>query len=724
MGLLFVAFFASMLFYAPPGIQKWLDGLEEINLDLQLPRTLKPLSEKNVPIVIVDIDDKSIDAKGRWPWPRKILAGMVEQLYASGAAVVAFDMAFITAEANIADEVIGEITQREGAASGPAVAAIEEVKPFFDNDAIFAQSLAKGDAVLGYIFTPVKETEGLLPPPLLELSSELADHLDIPVQSGYEASLPLLGKAAPSGGFINAQPDPDGVFRSTSLVLRYGNGIYPSVALEAASRYLLTKEVKLLTGTYDDSVVLEGISLDGLVIPTDHTGRILIPFRGPPFSFPYFSALDVIDAKVNRNELEGKLVFIGSTAAGMADLKATALSPVFPGIEIQATIAQGIVDHYLPYRPTWGKGVTLATIVIFGTLCALFFPYVGPLGDVVLGIILPVLLVTVNRYVWLHYEVIYFVILPVLLIEVLFIFNIAYGYLFESGKRKQMKQMFAQYVPPTYLETMLSKGGNFGLEGETKELSVLFADIRNFTGISEKLTAAEVKKLLSDFLTPMTEVIFDHRGTIDKYVGDMVMAFWGAPLQDLENAKNAVTCSLAMQKKLKELNVGRSIPIHIGIGINTGVMNVGDMGSKFRRAYTVLGDAVNLASRLEALSKDYHAKIVVGENTWLQSNEHFIYRKLDKVKVKGKSEPVAIYEPLCAKQDASAELLSILEVHDRALQAYFSRDWEGAEKGFGQLKGSHPQDADLYDVYLERIKHFRSAPPGADWDGSFTREKK
>ncbi len=232
--------------------------------------------------------------------------------------------------------------------------------------------------------------------------------------------------------------------------------------------------MKLLTASYEDSAVLEGISLDGVVIPTDPAGRILIPFRGRPFSFPYFSALDVINGKVNRSGIEGKLVFIGATAEGTADLKATPLSPAFPGIELQATIAQGILDHYFPYVPTWGKGVTLALMVVFGTLCALLFPYVGPFGDLVLGLVLPVILVIVNRYVWLHYEVVYFVILPLILIEVLFIFNIVYGYLFESGKRKEMKQMFAHYVPPTYLEKMLDKGGGFWVgRGEQRALSPL-----------------------------------------------------------------------------------------------------------------------------------------------------------------------------------------------------------------------------------------------------------
>lgn len=303
--------------------------------------------------------------------------------------------------------------------------------------------------------------------------------------------------------------------------------------------------------------------------------------------------------------------------------------------------------------------------------------------------------------------------------------NLIYGYRAETNRRKAMKSIFGQYVPPGRIDTMMDEGGSFGLEGEVKELTVLFSDIRNFTAISEKLTARDLKVELNTYLTPMTQAIFNHKGTIDKYVGDMVMAFWGAPLDDPKHAFNGVAAGLEMQKILEEdLNPKwkkENMPeIHIGVGINTGLMNVGDMGSKFRRAYTVLGDAVNLSSRLEKICRFYNVKIIVGENTYKQTASDFSYRQLDRVQVKGKEQANDIYEPLCYAAECAKELQSRLDLHNKAIKAYFAQDWKLAETSFNELLALDPTSSALYTIYLDRIGKYLTSPPAPTWNGVFS----
>jgi adenylate cyclase len=316
---------------------------------------------------------------------------------------------------------------------------------------------------------------------------------------------------------------------------------------------------------------------------------------------------------------------------------------------------------------------------------------------------------------------------PIFVLFCLFILNIIFGYFSENRHRRLMKSIFGQYVPPDCIDSMLKQGGDFGLEGEIKELTVLFADIRNFTGISEFLSASELKKLLNIYFTSITEIFFNHKGTIDKYIGDMVVAFWGAPLEDKDHALHGVLSAFEMQQKLTEKNIEfkekYKIEIRIGIGLNTGLMNVGDMGSKFRRAYTVLGDAVNLAARLEGATKNYHVGIIVGEGTMTMTGSSILYRKLDKIKVKGREKISEIFEPICQTERASPEMIAHLKKHDLALDAYFLQKWDEAEGLFKELKEEDSNKA-LYDLYLARISSFRSSPPSAQWGGVHVFENK
>lgn len=720
LGLLLVFVVSSLLFINIQPFTTWVSELENMGYDIQVRQMHRPL-KKNGLIAIVDIDDNSLKAEGRWPWPRDKFAKLVANLYKNGATVIAFDITFPDREENIAEEVLSQ-------APAQIATQLENLKAKFDYDILLSQSLGMGETVLGMVFKDQEETVGSLPQPMLTLTPDQTNQLLIPNKKGYLANLEILQKAAKTEGFINATPDSDGVLRFTPLLFRHGSDVYGSLGLQAVSRFLLVSKMDLVTAQYKGSSVLEGIKLDQQYIPTDSTGRMLIPFRGTSYTFPYISAVDVLNEKAPNEAINGKLIFIGSTASAIGDIKPTAISSVYPGIEVHASIASGIIDHYLPYKPTWGRGATLLVMLVIGTLYALILPFLGAFAISVLCILLPVLMVFGNYLLWSKMAVVISILLPIGLILLLFLLNIICGYLFESKRSKDIKSMFGQYVPPEYLDNMLKQGGEFGLEGETKELSVLFSDIRSFTSVSEKMTATELKQFLNQYLTPITEVIFNHKGTIDKYVGDMVMAFWGAPLDDPKQVYNAVTAGIAMQAALAKLNDvfenEKKPRIKIGVGINTGIMNVGDMGSKFRRAYTVLGDTVNLASRLEGQTKFYHVGIIVGENTYKHSKDDFAYRKLDKLKVKGKETGIEIYTPICLSTEASADLTKELEAHHKALEAYFHQDWDKAEQDFKRLQEEYPSQKELYQVYLDRIESMRTNPPGPDWDGAFVSHEK
>ena len=331
-----------------------------------------------------------------------------------------------------------------------------------------------------------------------------------------------------------------------------------------------------------------------------------------------------------------KIIFVGTSATGLGDIKATAIENAFPGVEIQATIADGILSDNFSYKPPWSLGAEVFLTVVLGALFAWIFPYLGPRLLSIMIILIPMALMFANNELWEKSGLIISIFVPIVLTAVLALINMIYGYVFETRRREHLKEMFGQYVPSRHIVEMLTASGSagFGMYGEDREMTVLFADVRNFTMISENLSAAQLKELLNAFFTPMTEVIFKHRGTIDKYVGDLLMAFWGAPLRDKRHAQHAISAALDMQSKLKELRSAlkesSGHEIHIGIGLNSGIMSVGDMGSKFRRNYTVLGDAVNLASRVESLTKYYGA--VMSDRIYGNESKDFYFPKIDRVR--------------------------------------------------------------------------------------------
>ncbi|MDI1351401.1 MAG: adenylate/guanylate cyclase domain-containing protein [bacterium] len=682
---------------------------------------LPPLKQNN--IAIVAIDDKSIAEQGRWPWSRQKIAQLNSKLHQLQATVIAYDVVFSEPERNIMTQALEEINHNPTLSTPALNASLTHLIPHFNFDTIFAKSLSEGDFVLGFVLNPDDTSAiGILPSPLLMMTPLEAQSLAIPTMVGYLGNINGLQNAAHQGGFLNANPDDDGTLRQSNLLMSYHNGIYPSIGLEATRLYLLSDHIKLITANYGNTPVLEGIQLDQTIIPTDETGSMLIPFRVGAYAYPYISATDVLENRISNTEIANKIIFIGATATGLGDLKPAAVANNYPGVEVHASIASAILDNYFPSKPVWGRGLEFLLIISIGLLGAMLFPFLNAtyLALISIGSIAAWFYIT--TWLWISHGLVLTLLFPLITLLFLAFLNMVNSYLTASKQKKEIKSIFGQYVPQQHIDTILKSSGESLLNGESKELSVLFSDIRGFTTMSEKLTAPQLKTQLNEYLTAMTGVIFELGGTIDKYVGDMIMAFWNAPISDPEHSKKTILAGLKMQQTLKEVNkifIAKNLPdIHIGVGINTGFINVGDMGSQYRRAYTAIGDAVNLASRLEGMCRPYEVDILVGENTYQETKDQFLFLYVDKVKVKGKTQGVDIYLPLGLKDDVSAAEIAEVNAQNEAIQHYFNQEWDVAESLFTQLIKQYPTRV-LYTIYLERVQNYKVSPPDKDWDGAY-----
>jgi adenylate cyclase len=725
-GLLISVFVIFLQFSSNSSVKLLLARFEGIIYDLRLRATLVDRRITDQTIIIIDIDEKSLAAEGRWPWSRQKVATMVNHLADAGVAVVAFDVLFSEPERNPADSV----TQHLEANNIVAPPFLLEARAALDADAIFAASLNSTDVVLGILFQgDASITQGELPFSVVKSEgiSDLSKMTRISFNN-YESNIKILQSQTPGSGFINASYDGDGIIRRAALVAEYNGQFYPSLALEAARLLTLTDSIDMEIAHVGSGIQqITGVKWGKELIETDSYGRVLIPYRGNRNSFPYISASDVVNGKFAPEMFEGAVVFVGTSAVGLGDLRSTPVGLTYPGVEIHANVLEGLLaPEILPYQPDWWEAAVGITLIVLGVFCVFLFPTIGPLSLSITVIVLLVLIGWFNYWLWLHQGISLMLTTSLLLIFLVGMYNLSLGFFKANSQKKMIKSIFDQYVPPAHIDKMLADPDSVNLDGERKVMTVLFSDIRSFTSISESLSASELKNLLNKYFNPITKSIFDHKGTIDKYVGDMVMAFWGAPLDDPQHAENALNAALDMQVITERLrgefkNVG--LPeIHVGIGLNTGSMSVGDMGSEYRRSYTVLGDAVNLGARLESLTKFYGVECLVSENTKEHCPSH-VFRFIDRVKVKGKSEAITIYEPLNKQQLASTTLESESHLYQQAYQYYLDQDWSAAEKSFTKLISVFTERK-IYQIYLTRLSTLKEQPSTDKWDGVFTHTDK
>ncbi len=722
-----------------------IDAIERMDTffaDLRM-RLVKPVFDPK--IVIVDIDEKSIAEVGHFPWNRKIVAQLVTQLTGRyGVAAAGFDIVFPEADNTSGYDVLEGLAGKELKEVPGFRARIETLKEAMDYDGLLAGALQDQPVVLGYNIAD-NQHKGQLPAPFF--TSDTLNGRTVPAitSRGYLANLQRLQDAAATGGIFTATPDPDGILRHSALVMRIGDGFYPTLSLATAAVALqaraitpaFSKTVDQLSaseranGGLDELLMFVGQEKVPLRIPVGENLTALIEYRGSGGpkggAFPYVSAADVLAGRVPKEVLADHIVLVGTTAPGLLDLRPTPVNNEYPGVEVHANMIKSILDERFKVRPDYADGVEGIQVLLAGGVLAIALAVLSPLPSMLLAVAIAGGVFGFNYWAYSELDWVLKMAMTLVLIAAVFVFNVAWGYFFEVRRNRGLVSRFGEYVAPELVAQMAENPEQYNMDGESRELTVMFVDVRGFTTISEGLTPKQLREYINLYLTAMSEDIRSaHQGTLDKYIGDAVMAFWGAPVHFDDHASRAVATSLLMQQSAKRLNddfLARGWPeLKIGIGLNSGLMHVGDMGSNIRRAYTVMGDAVNLGSRLEGITKVYGVGIAVGEATRAAAPD-FRYRELDLVRVKGKNEPVAIFEPVAPIAEVDEACERELTRWQEALAAVRAQDWDTADAVLAALRALSPQRG-LYQLYTERIAYYRQHPPGQDWDGVTTFETK
>lgn len=709
-----------------------LERLENIIYDTRLRATMPGTMDER--IVIVDIDERSLERTGQWPWGRDKMARFASELLErQQVAVLGFDVVFAEPDGSSGLASLQNLAQGPLRGQAGFAEQLARLAPELDYDAQFGRALQGRPVVLGYYFTSDRDgrARGVLPEPALPLDRLRGKPLRATSWQGHGSNIGVLAKAAPSAGFFNSVTDPDGVVRSLPLLAEYQGRYYESLALAMLRMATGRSDLYPLYATSEfDHDVLKGIQLRKdqarLALPVDANLATLIPYRGlgdvSGGSFRYVSASDVLEGKLAAGSLKGRLVLVGSTAPGLVDLRVTPVGRAYPGVEAHANVLSAFIDGTTIVQPDYAIDFDGFQLLLVGLLLAFSLPLLTAGWAVVLSAGVFAGLVALNLW---FYET-QGLVMPLATVLVLalsaFTLNMVYGYFVESRSKRELAALFGTYVPPELVDEMVKEPERYSMDASNQELTVMFCDMRGFTALSETMEPLQLQAMLNGVFSRLTHIIRGRRqGTIDKYMGDCVMAFWGAPVATPGHAELAVAAALDMARAIGQLNEehrGKGLPeIGVGIGLNTGSMCVGDMGSDIRRSYTVIGDAVNLGSRLEGLSKTYGVTMVVSDSTRAMA-PGFIWQELDRVRVKGKAQAVTIYTPLAASSEPlSPERAQQLALWQQFLAAYRAQDWEASALLLRSLHASEPGNI-LYALYAGRIEALRVLPFQPDWDGA------
>ncbi len=672
-------------------------------------------------VVIIDIDEKSLSKLGQWPWSRNKVAQMLENLAVSEAAVIGFDIVFAEYDNSSPHKVLKELNI--------------EAQNIPNYDEIFANIVVNTPTILGYQFQLEDEEYIVTKPPEIPASyiekgvarddnGKLIGEDYILNAKGTILNIPILQDNAYSSGFFNNVPDPSGIIRSVPLVIRYEGQLFPSLALEIVRA---SSGIERVFVHYNENGV-EGISIGDFDIPTDRHGRAIVNFRGKEKTFKYLSAVDIYNNDFNKEDIAGKIVLVGTSAAGLLDLRATPFESVFPGVEVHANLIDNILTEDFITKPSGVDTINLMNILAVSILVTFFVTYTLFWFNPVIGISFILGEGYLAYYSLFTEGIVLNIIFPLFAILLAVINTTLMDYFFEIKKEEAIKRKFASKVSKEVMDSLLKNIDEGGFDAMDKEITIMFSDVRGFTNISEAMpNARALIDFLNMYMTPMTNIIIEEKGTVDKYIGDAIMAYWNAPGNIENHQDKALTATIRQIEHLVPLNKTfkeQGLPyVDIGIGLNTGVATVGEMGSEQRSDYTCIGDAINLGARLESLCKSYGARIIISEFLKKGLKNTYQMRNLDFVTVKGQTHPVEIFE-VYSFGELEGRLKEEIDLFNEAVALYRTSNFVKALAIFKEVNTwEDKKNLKIYDTYISRCEHYIAEPP-LDFNGVFVHTTK
>ena len=723
LGLLLLAAFVALRIWDPP----MLENLRLRSFDFY--QELKPREANVRPVVIVDIDEESMRSVGQWPWPRTVVADLVTRLHALGSAAIGFDVIFAEEDRLSPQSAVSTFR-------GVDEETKQRLRTLPSNDQVFAQAIQGSRVVLGQSGIAggrtVAAAQNLPQTGIATIGPDPSRYLV--TFPSLLRNVPELERAAQGRGLLTIRNERDGIVRRVPLVAKAGGIVAPALTLDMLR--VVTNSGAVLMRT--DAAGVRSVGFPGVELPTDRNGQIWVYFAPHDIS-RFVSARDVLEGHVAPDAIAGKLVLVGTSAVGLLDTKTTPLDAVMPGVEVHAQVLEAALTGETLSYPNFAVVAELAVAVAVGAAVAILAPVMGAVSLFVSGAVAMALLVGLSWYFFAAQNVLLDVTFALIATFTIYIVLVFIGYFREQADRRRIRSAFGQYLSPALVEQLAASPEKLKLGGEQKTMTIMFSDVRGFTSISEtyKNDPQGLTTLMNRFLTPLTNAVIDRKGTIDKYMGDAIMAFWNAPIDDPDHEWHACQAALDMLTRIDSLNEERLreaeesgqdfIPFKMGIGLNTGPCVVGNMGSDLRFDYSVLGDSVNLASRLEGRSKSYGVPIIIGSATAQKARERFAALEIDLITVKGKSEPEYIYTVVGGEDVRGSESFQRMQdLHGKMLRLYRSRDWTGAWDAlqFCKLEKNGYGLDEVYALYASRIRLFQERPPGEDWDGVYAFDTK
>lgn len=692
-------------------------------------------------VVFVDLDEESLKEYGQWPWPRYLVSELSARILNGGAAVLSYDIVF--AENDRTSPIYIKRALDKYFSLDVKIDGVPE--DLLDNDKLFAQTIEQANdrVILGcfmhYSPNPPAKVEDV------DLSykqhyffrkikkggAEEAWSRFIPAAEAMTLSIPVLNKAAGNNAFFNVIPDADNVIRQIPMVMTYGGKSYPSLALESLRLALGVPSGFI---NYDPVGGVESVRLADMVIPTDEKGQIMVWYRklmgqdNKTFtSFPSYSARDILTGTLDCGVFSNKIVFLGTSAPGLKDLRATPITGEFSGVEVHATVVDNILSGDVLKKPWWTDAAEVMAILVVGIFITLLVYRGRALLSFLITIFAILLAIWLSQKLFTHAHYVFVPVRLVLSIVIIYPVLTVIRFWQEEKQKRQIRHMFGTMVSQDVLQYMEKNPESFSLSGHRADATMFFSDVAGFTTISEALQPERLSELLNRYLSPMTKIVMERKGYVDKYEGDLIMAEWGVPFTMEDHAVQGCLAALEQQEKLAEirgqLKAEFGHEIKVRMGINSGTVTAGNMGSDRRFSYTVMGDAVNLARRLEPANKDYDTYICMGEGTYERAKHAIEARLLDKIIVKGKSKPVHIYELLGRKGQVPAQKMEVVSLYARGLNLHWECDWDGAMSAFEEALKLDPEDGPSRCM-IARVREYKANPPESGWLGAYERLEK